>query len=213
MSLISNDFNYNININKSALYHFLDGYLDPNIGNTKENSINYLKNILKGNEENINLLDIELINFITMDCELKFHSSKSDSVIKYNNFKLNNITESLSNLTSNESIVVSAGSGPDTLDTRKLKLLEHFKYCIVPVYHDKHATSILFFRHLNKQYMMTINSGKGIELHDNIININDDSDLRYYVPFKGYLIHDNILIDIDRCLSTIFKIISFGELY
>ncbi len=207
MSLIKNDFHKNININKSAIYHFLDGYLDPNIGNTKQISINYLKNILNDQEQNIEILDINLVNYMTMECELIFHNSKSTSIIKYTGFNLCKILESLSNLSSNESFITNIDLDHEN---KSLKLLNHFKYCIVPVYHDKHATSILFFQHSNKQYMMTINSGLGLEIHDNIINGNSD---RFYEPFKGYQIYDNFITDTVSCLSTIFKIISIGDFY
>ncbi len=206
-----NNFLKNIELYKPAIYHFLDGYLDPNVGNQTINSINFLKNILFGFDENINILDIDFTNKKFLDCELSFHNVNSKSVIKYTNFNLSDIDGSLSNLSSNNrQFSIDGLNNPNNPSI----LLGFFEYCIIQISHDLHATSLLFFQKDGVQYLMTINSGLGINIHENFIKVEPDlNNQRYYLPYIGYVLDKNIYSEPLKTLKIIFTLISAGELY
>ncbi len=205
-----NNFLKNIELYKPAIFHFLDGYLDPNIGNQTKNSIDFLQNILTGFDENINILNINFTDKTFLGCELFFHNTNTKSVIKYTNFNLSNIDESIANLSSNNPEYSMSGiNNPNSPS----KLLNFFEYCIIQISHDLHATSLLFFQKDGVQYLLTINSGLGINIHENFIKVGSSLNQRYYLPYVGYVLDKNIYINPLKTLKIIFTLISAGELY
>lgn len=152
---------------KGLYYHFLDGYLNPDSGS---DLIQY-KNMLENNE--IFHFDYTLINFIFFDLfqgiDINFLSTESK--------KLNITLEFHSDF----------GLFQESYEIENFDKI--FKYCIVHTAFNNHATSLLFRIEGNKLIVGCVNSGQGIEKYPDLFY---DSDKKYCLPFKNYILSENI---------------------
>jgi hypothetical protein len=157
-------------------YHFLDGYLNPDSGCSLETIKNLFKNNpeLLGEKYDINLLSISSVK------------SYDDSLTN-----INNIYE-FYNLKTYKTTKIS--------DDRLEK--DNFNYCIYQTGCDNHATSILFRINENKLYVDTFNSGLGIDLNGDPVEINN---IDHYMPCKSFIFEGNLInIIISICNISIF---------
>ncbi len=204
---MSNSFETILLNDKPIFYHYLDGLLDSAIGDHPENPRNFvLKNLISSPtfiKNEINFLSFD-INYLSGICKLQFLSNKNKKLI-VNNFDANNLPEIFTNLNMVEDSLHSSKTNAEKINT----LLDKFKYCIYQISDDDHATSILFFQKNNKQYVLSFNSGQGIDNHGNtLINHNI-----FYSPFIGYRLVDNISEEPIECLTKIFTIMLIPELF
>jgi hypothetical protein len=153
---------------KVVYFHFLDGFIKQDVGDTLDNINNFLFNykLVKNN-----------IQILTIDYDLR--SNDLLKTLNYRNIITNEITSYQIDFNKLNQINI------DLLE--KLKTL--FNYCIYQVGHDKHATSFLVFIKNNKLYLLTINSGAGIENHNHIF---DNNMKKMYCPYYGLELCDDI---------------------
>ena len=168
-------FEDNINTNKPIFYHFLDGFLNSSIGNTTENTYEFIKSngasFIKDANINIgypykdnNYYKIKYYNF-TKKTEGFIILLEDGTPIVYphndNNFKYSNLTDYNRNV---------------------YKDLENiFNFAIIQVGDELHAVSIMIRITGHKIIITLINSGDGL-LQEDYIN-----GLEYANPFKSHL--------------------------
>ena len=184
MSII--DFNYSLKNNLPMYYHFLDGYIDPNIGFETSKIYDFILNhkILpyKGDSK---INDIKLLKYMITD---------SDIILNFYDVNSSNMTPKTFNIILGEKLQYDS------------ELMKMFTYCILQVTNDNHATSFVFFIKDDKLFITSFNSGKGIECHDIIYN---DGSKNYYSPYMGIEINNDNMYG----LKTILSIIIISELY
>ena len=118
----------------------------------------------------------------------------------YNSFKYTNmINEDIGDIYNNEKL--------DLTTIRNV-----FKYCIYRVGNNKHATSIVILEYDNKLYLLSFNSGKGIEIHS---YNKDNKDNKLYQPYKGFIVCDYIYDDTKyiQAIHHIFTILNIDKVY
>ena len=210
-------FNQILENEKPIFFHYLDGLLDPNIGDIYGNSTKFiLSNLIQCptfQKNEINFLSTKINSLLNRPSdilsngisELVFISNKSNKLI-INNFDLNFLEDSLKNLSMTENLIKITRSSDEKLGI----LLYKFNYCIYQIENNEHATSILFFQYNNSQYVLSFNSGLGIDNTHEKIKIGD---VYYYSPFFGYCLSENISENKLDCLTKIITIMLIPELY
>jgi hypothetical protein len=171
---------------KPALFHFLDGSINENIGDTINNIIRFLKT----NKLVLNNIYI-IINELT------------------NNFIYNNIYININKDNDDEGeFTINLKNFSDKYAENLNIYKKIFKYCIIQRTNDNHATSILIFEKDNKLNLLTFNSGFDLDIHNSYNN-------EYYKPYKGYIICDDIK-DYDKykeAIEKIFLLLTINDLY
>lgn len=181
-------FDQSLEIYKSVYFHFLDGLINPEVGDLISNIKNFIKkhNLVT---DNINILEIQNI---------------SESKKKY---RFTNI---------NTKVDASYDIDLDNLGRINYrKLRELFSYCIYQVGQDDHATSFLVFEKDNKLILLIINSGAGIDLNDeDRFSVNVDNK-NMYSPYTGVVICDDMQNErkMEKSIMRIFDIFQLSYLY
>ena len=166
--------------NVPSLFHFLDGYLNPNYGSTSEIIINFLKEY--DNKYNNIKEDIKFYTNKIFNIEINLDNTKISFIFDKNIINFN-ITDTNINL---------------EIDIIKIKKIIDTKYNIFTISNDEHATAINFFTKDNNLYMLSCNSGMGINSHQQ----HGDK----YSPYIGYLIVKNYNESDDKYIESIKKI-------
>ena len=183
-------FNESLEKYKPIYYHFLDGYIDPNIGYTQDKIYSFILNHIKlPYIDKITLLNVK-VDIITYNINLIFTNIKS-GIIKNYNINYNNIDRIF-------------------YDSILSEIIELFTYCIYQVSNDYHATSLVIFITNNILNIASFNSGKGIGYHDIVLNDNDN---KYYSPFIGIKVCDNIKTDYLNGFNIILSYLIIPQLY
>ena len=145
---------------KCFYFHFLDGYLNNNCGNSTEYSIENMNFILK----NIKGVDIQIYSYLYNNNNLSFirKQGKREDKIIFNLDKLDELNES--------------------------EISELLNYTIIPIEIEKHQTSFLIYTINDLTHILLFNSGEGIENHNNK-SIDDNTLYQPYIKiFEGNLI-------------------------
>jgi len=168
--------------NIPALHHLLDGYI-----NDKGNHMNHIH-------------DFILVNNIVPD-KLNIHKVECNNMyitLKYDNYKILQY-DYINKILINES--------HKTYDLNIINLLfEQLKSLMIQTSANIHATSLYFFTRDEVLYLMTINSGLGIETHLRHDNL--------YTPYMLYTIGNIRTVDEQiKCVNIFFKILSLNIFY
>ena len=171
---------------KSVYFHFLDGFINPKIGDSINNVLKFVINHrLVSN--NINLL---IANINKLNVDLNFYNLSNNS---------------------NETVNVSF-QNLNTLDESTIKRLRKcFNYCIFQVGLDDHGTSFLIFEKENKLFLQIINSGSGINFNaGEKLNGKD-----VYTPYVGINICNNTgdISELSLGIKKILTILQVPYLY
>ncbi len=211
---VTNDFYGNLENLKPIFYHWLDGLLDPNVGNTK---INTRDNIIK--------LPINVIS----DSTIKISMCETTIVDEENNYltRIGILSTTIKTKLNqfcyidfpNEKIVVTEFDEENKIHKKLEKkpeelltwALELFEFNIIQVQDETHAISFLTFVKSNELYVCIINSGKGIESNPFVKIPNS----QYYSPHQTYLVCDNIRDNkkLNIGIKKIFSLVYFSIVY
>jgi hypothetical protein len=142
--------------NKPLFYYFLSGFLDKSVGSNSKNSIDFLKNnsIYKFNTDNtLNVIDF---NYIESSKFVSCFEITSTS----NRIRLNYIFPS-------QTVTIGTLPYDDKVndDVINKAFIKIFDKSIYMLQQDKHATSLVFLIEGNNLYILSINSGLGIDNH------------------------------------------------
>ena len=170
------------------IYHFLDGHLNENFGSHTSNIYKFLRFYSKKHDNNdiekkILLHNNDIINITDNHIVFNFKDTTIDFNIA-NDYEVNNNIEDIKNIINEDT------------------------YNIFDIRNDSHCTSIVFFTRNNNFYMLSINSGNGINLHDKKNEL--------YSPFFGKMIVENYNSTDDKYIESISKmcaILSIKYLY
>jgi hypothetical protein len=163
---------------KVLFYHFLDGFINSDDGYNNEKVISFIQ------ENKLVKNHINIIN------SYRYDSDESGYILYLIN---------LSNIENKH------------LREKNIIIQEYkrvFNFCIININLDKHSTSIVIFIKNDKLYLLSVNSGDGIELHDKL----DE----YYKPYSDIIIlcenitTDSLFID---AIHKIYSIIYLIELH
>ena len=128
---------------KCVFFHFLDGYINSDIGDTFNNVLNIIKN---------NKLVKNDIYFLNKN--------------QINTYTFTNLKDGIEN-----TIVFDCFDDNKTLPDYQIEeIKKYFKFCIIQNSCDKHSTSLLIFEENEKLYLFSFNSGRGIHKHEKIFN-------------------------------------------
>ena len=184
---------------KSVYFHFLDGYINPDIGDSIGNIKNFIKNhnlVTQSSGNNINILECELTDKISFaNINLKFTNISNNTS---NNININ-FTQSSTSLLKDQTNINNLSI------TLIQELRKQFNYCIYQIPNDDHATSILIFEKNNKLFLHIINSGAGLENNNN----TEFNGQTMYTPYFGIVLCDdttnidNLKLGIKRCLTIL----------
>ena len=171
---------------KAVYFHFLDGFINPKVGDSIDNVLKFVINHkLVSNNINLLVTDINKLNV-----NLQFYNLA------------NNSTE----------IVHVSFQNLNTLDESTIKKLRKcFNYCIFQVGLDDHATSFLIFEKENKLFLQIINSGSGINFNaGEQLNGKD-----VYTPYVGINICNNTgdISELSLGIKKILTILQVPYLY
>ena len=162
-------------------FHFLDGFLNPNYGYTNIQLFNFLK------KNNSFLIPENVQEIYFLSSKLETMKDKIEIELKFTNLEDNIdivlLLEEIENI--------------DKYNDKLLKLNKVFNYCIYQITANNHATSLLIYKNNGKIYVLSFNSGLGIDEHTPIVYGNEI----YYSPYYGIELDDNI--------DSIKKIISY----
>lgn len=175
---------------KAVYFHFLDGFINSEVGDT----INNIQNFISENRLVNNNINILVIN------------NNSES---YKEYKFTNISNKIhSSNSKTETININFNN---LCEIDYIALRDLFSYCIYQTGNDGHATSFLVFEKNNKLFLLIINSGAGINLNDSFIN--DDKIL--YSPYNGIVICENTedKIELKNGIIKILNIFQLPYLY
>ncbi len=214
---VTNDFYENLNNFKPVFFHWLDGLLDPNVGNTttntKDNIINLPINVIADGN-----MKISICNYMVVDEEDSVNTSLAKPGILCTNIKtklkqfyylnLHDETINVTEFDEQKEIYKPLKKNPEELLT---ELVELFEFNIIQVQDETHAMSFLTFVKSNKLYICVINSGEGISFNP-FVKISNS---QYYSPHHTYLVCDNIKDNkkLDGGLKKIFSLIYFYFIY
>jgi len=172
-----------INDLKPIYYHFLDGFLNVDVGNNITNTIRFL------DEFNIitNFFDLNLI---------------TNLFIKHINYNKDYNTINVTNLINKRQLNYKLNNKLNKHDVEEI-----FRYSIYAIGKDSHQTSIVNFIKNNKFHILSFNSGFGLEKHEK----NNNKFLPYY-GICLELIDDDDFYDknIFKVMKSIFIL---GNLY
>ena len=168
--LDTDDFNKEkVNFNDYSIlyFHFLDGLIDEDVGESKDKILGCAKRFNLINDDEILFIDDIILNG-TSTKELRFYNIDNEKINIFP-FDINNIDDELSNI---ETVV---------------RVLNLFKYTIYRINQNSHATSNLITINNNKLYFMAFNSGDGIENNERHQMLDGKS---IFSPFYGIEICD-----------------------
>jgi len=179
-----------IDKNKAVFYHFLDGLLNPNAGYYVNHMQQFIKNNLHINP-NIKIIQIDYI--IEQNNFCFFIKDSDDKIIIKKEFIFEKINFQSLNLF--------------LFDEEEIQILSNViqYYCIIQDGTDSHATSIVSFTIDNNFYIMSCNSGKGIDLHE----IKD----KYYLPYYCYKISDDFETNKKSSIINYLRIVFMRKYY
>ena len=163
-----------------SLFHFLDGHLNPDFGCISTKIIDFIKSYQ--NETKITNITNDIM-FYT-DESFKINNNDDKISFKFENKIINfNITNNDINL---------------EINIENIKKIIDNKYNIFTIDNDSHATAIIFFTKDNNLYMLSCNSGMGINIHTKY----DDK----YSPYFGYLLVENYNTTNEKYIESIKKV-------
>lgn len=182
-------FSDSLENDRCLYYHFLDGFINKDFGNTIESSLNFI------NKKRKYLLtpEINILNKINISP----HISRIDIIGLP------------------ESIYYKKDISSDKFDI----IMENLKYSILPILSTGHITTMLFFIKDYKLNLLYFNSGDGIENHlsDKYGGGRSRPDLiyndKYYSPFTGIELSNDIRIDIQTTINIFTSFILLYKLY
>ena len=172
-------------------YHFLDGYINPNIGFDKDKVYSFITNhqILPSTLDDSN-------KFITL---LDYTINKTSIILIFTVFK------------PTKNIIFTFNFDEDIKSRTDLsEIIELFKYCICNVINNSHATSLVTFINNNTLNIASFNSGLGINYHNIIFN---DGIKNYFSPYIGIKLYDDISKNIVDGIKTILSFLIISDLY
>ena len=208
---MTENFLTTVSNNKPIFFHLLDGFINKDIGNTKENTFNFI-------QETVNPLCKN--KDIVIGCNINAHTKLADGTLishdewlEFLNLKTNTKTFVHLNPNTGE-IAISENSNKENVKTITVdrynkfeevssQLLELFKFNIFQLGDEVHATSLLTFIKDNSIYLNIVNSGDGIDKYTGCREING---VECYSPHFSYLICDDIG-NISKLVSTFKSIV------
>lgn len=224
MTDISNDFIKRIDNTRPVFFHWLDGFIRKDIGNSFERTFKFIS-------ETIGPLCVDKEITIARAINAGIQSESDDNLYKSNHdwFEFVNLKTNvktfvslepqtqkiiISNRFDNEHILtvkVSNSNYYNFSDATK-QLSDLFKYCIFQCGDELHAISILTFVKDNKMYLCVVNSGEGLNETLNPVEINK---IPCFSPHFSYLICDDVSnqIKLESALKSIIAALEFNVLY
>ena len=193
-----------INSNKPIFYHFLDGFLN-NSGYTANLLIEFITNNKIIN--NFILLNTKIINNFKL-LNTKINNPINILLIFGTEMIFKDIVNNKTYLITfdRDNIFISDSINNHMINKRIInesEIANLFNYCIYILGQDNHQTTIVFFIKNKKFYILSFNSGLGINRHD---HINSIKFIPYYGTFIEYTDHTKIF-------TIIKKFINFNMLY
>jgi hypothetical protein len=178
---MSNEMSFNrkyLTENKPLFYYFLSGFLDNSVGSNSKISIDFLKNnsIYKFNTDNaLNDIDFDYENSYKFTSYFQITSNS-------NRIRLNYIFHS-------QTVTIGTEPNDDKVndDVINKAFIKIFDKSIYMLQQDKHATSLVFLIEGNNLYILSINSGLGIENHKTF--------REYYSPYYCFKIDITDIIE------------------
>ena len=196
------NFNNIIDKYKPILFHFLDGFINPECGYNRQLLFNFMieSNMIK------NFLSSEIEIYKKPINILKDNEDGSISISDIVNNKFYNIER-------NRDLSKFLISDYDSSSKKYIKLRDIndidyeniFNYSIYITGQNEHQTTIVFFIKDCNFYILSFNSGLGIEKHE-----NDKTSTKKYVPYYGTYIEN---IDYKNIFPIIKNFISLNSLY
>ena len=173
--------------NMPSLFYFLDGFINDDAGDTRENVQNYVTQNRLIPTEQTNTFVYIIYNFTIRDP----------------------IWEFTNNTLHIRSYMGSWFESQCFEIFKKQITSKQMLFWIASVGHDKHATSLVLFVKNNAMYFMSFNSGLGINHHKQNQTNNT------YLPYFGFKICENIKVDLDFTSGWNFymRILYFNILY
>ena len=164
-------------------YHFLDGYINKNVGYLPDKIYNFIKNNYKNfTDDNLSILEISYVKDFVYFVFTHLPSNKlyaykvfldgTDIIIKYDD---------------------EDGDDDKDVTIEDLKFL--LNYCILQVSNDKHSTSLLFFNKDDNFNILSFNSGAGIDNHLKYNNL--------FEPYVGVTLGEYNLENFKKVISFI----------
>ena len=200
-----------------VLYHWLDGFISADFGNSIESTnrfiINKMDKIIESKSIILSRLlvnglfipEIELYNCKTKQFKLlKFRCETEQIVIEH---QIDTKTDSKSSSKPVYTNTHNYSKISDKLD----ELQDIFKFNIFQTGDELHAICLVTFIKNNIMYLHIINSGEGIETNE-FIQVNNKN---YYTPSESYILCDDVSdkIKLENGFNTIISICYFGYIY